>query len=67
MVFHPANDLYCSYLQDSSVFLCIMMDYFPKGTLENVLEKCREKKEVLDEEVSWILVLVVNPFTAGVA
>lgn len=28
------------------------MDYFPKGNLENVLAKYREKKEVIDEEVS---------------
>ena len=27
------------------------MDYFSKGSLEQVLNKCREKKEVIDEEV----------------
>ncbi|XP_060595198.1 serine/threonine kinase-like domain-containing protein STKLD1 isoform X3 [Ruditapes philippinarum] len=36
--------------QDSSVYICILMDYFPKGTLLTVLSKYREKKEVIDEE-----------------
>ncbi|KAL4218629.1 JUN phosphorylation [Mactra antiquata] len=36
--------------QDSSVYICILMDYFPKGNLESVLSKYREKKEVIDEE-----------------
>ncbi|XP_053380430.1 serine/threonine kinase-like domain-containing protein STKLD1 isoform X2 [Mercenaria mercenaria] len=36
--------------QDSSVYICVLMDYFPKGTLDTVLSKYREKKEVIDEE-----------------
>ena len=34
------------------MYICILMDYFSKGTLQNVLNKCREKKEVIDEEVT---------------
>ena len=33
------------------------MDYFPKGTLEHVLNKCREKKEVIDEEVGECFII----------
>ena len=40
------------------MYICILMDYFPKGTLEHVLNKCREKKEVIDEEVKKILVFL---------
>ena len=45
------------FFQDSSVYICILMDYFPKGTLEHVLNKCREKKEVIDEEVGECFII----------
>ena len=38
-------------LQDSSVYICILMDYFPKGTLDDLLDRYREKAEAIPEEV----------------
>ncbi|KAH3801097.1 hypothetical protein DPMN_154742 [Dreissena polymorpha] len=36
--------------QDSSVYICILMDYFPNGTLEDILTEYRGKKEVIEEQ-----------------
>ncbi|XP_033732002.1 serine/threonine kinase-like domain-containing protein STKLD1 isoform X2 [Pecten maximus] len=36
--------------ENSSVFMTIMMDYFPHGTLGTMLQKHRESKEVIPEE-----------------
>jgi len=35
------------------VFICILMDYFAKGTLQTVMAKYREKAEVIGEEVGY--------------
>ncbi|XP_052790409.1 serine/threonine kinase-like domain-containing protein STKLD1 isoform X2 [Mya arenaria] len=36
--------------QDSSVYICILMDYYPEGTLDTMLEKYRQKNGVIQEQ-----------------
>ncbi|CAG2251306.1 STKLD1 [Mytilus edulis] len=42
--------------KDSSMYMCIAMDYFPKGHLGQYIDEKRQSKEIIDEEKikTWI-------------
>ncbi|CAO2598158.1 Serine/threonine kinase-like domain-containing protein STKLD1 [Lemmus lemmus] len=52
---HPNISLYHEMFimwnnEISSLFLCLVMDYYTLGTLQNVIENKRKKKETIDSE-----------------
>ncbi|KAL1785314.1 serine/threonine kinase-like domain-containing protein STKLD1 [Sigmodon hispidus] len=52
---HPNISLYHEMFimwnnEISSLFLCLVMDYNPQGTFQNVMESKRMKKEIIDSE-----------------
>jgi hypothetical protein len=39
------------FWQISSLFLCLVMDYYSQGTFQNIMENKRKLKAVVDTEV----------------
>lgn len=40
------------FFKESSMYMVIVMEYFPKGHLGNVVQNARDKKQPIPEEVS---------------